>query len=275
MATMRLQGKVAIVTGASAGIGNGIAKRFAKEGAKLVVTRHRGQLTELQKFVEGQGGEMIAVQTDTSKTADVNRLVKTALDKYGRVDIACSVAGTLSWARIEDITDEEWDRILQSDLFGTFRLVRALLPVMKKQKYGRIILTSSIEGKVIGWPGRVHYCANKGGIDAMTRAIALEVARDGITVNALAPGPVDSRMIKSKASLGPTAAEGLAAFVPVGYLGTPEDIAGLATYLASEESRFVTGQSIVIDGGYTIGPVFEVPGQAPPPEIGKIARLED
>jgi 3-oxoacyl-[acyl-carrier protein] reductase len=104
--------------------------------------------------------------------------------------------------------------------------------------------------------------------------MALEVARDGITVNALAPGPVESRMIKSKASLG-TGAQNLAAYIPVGYLGQPEDVAGLALYLASEESRFVTGQSIVIDGGYTIGPVFEVPGQVSPPPIGKIAKLED
>jgi 3-oxoacyl-[acyl-carrier protein] reductase len=272
---MRLKGRVALVTGASAGIGGGIAKRFAEEGARLAVTQHRGALTDLERYVDSIGGEMISVKTDTSSTEDVNRFVATAVAKYGRIDIAVSVAGSLSWARVEDITDEEWDRILQSDLFGTFRLVRAVIPTMKKQRYGRIVLTSSIEGKVIGWPGRVHYCAGKGGIDAMTRALALEVARDGITVNALAPGPVESRMIKSKASLGEMAAKNLAAYIPVGYMGLPEDVAGLALYLASEESRFLTGQSIVIDGGYTIGPVFEVPGQVAPPAEGRIARLED
>ncbi|MDA4137145.1 MAG: SDR family oxidoreductase [Thaumarchaeota archaeon] len=272
---MRLQGRVAIVTGASAGIGNGIARRFAQEGARLAVTQHKGPLTELERYVDSIGGEVLVVKADTSSTEDVNRFVAATVERYGRVDIACSVAGSLSWARVEDITDEEWDRIMQSDLFGTFRLVRAVLPTMKKQRYGRIVLTSSIEGKAIGWPGRVHYCANKGGIDAMTRALALEVARDGITVNALAPGPVESRMIRSKASLGVTAAKNLASYIPVGYMGLPEDVAGLALYLASEESRFLTGQSIVIDGGYTIGPVFEVPGQVAPPSKGKIAKLED
>jgi 3-oxoacyl-[acyl-carrier protein] reductase len=272
---MRLRGQVAIVTGASAGMGAAIAKRFAQEGAKLAVTQHHRALDELQEYVRGIGGELLIVKADTSKTDDVNRFVETALQKYGRIDIACTLAGSLSWARIEDITDQEWDRILQADLFGTFRIVRAVVPTMKRQKYGRIVLTSSIEGKTIGWPGRVHYCANKGGIDAMTRAIALEVARDGITVNAIAPGPVESRMIKSKASLGEEAVRKLAAYIPVGYLGKPEDVAALALFLASEESRFITGQSIVVDGGYSIGPVFEVPGQLPPPREGDIARLED
>ena len=273
---MKLENRVAVVTGATSGIGNAIARRLASDGANLAVTEHRSSADELKRDVEAMGRKILSMKTDMRSTSDVNLLVKTALDTFGHIDILCSVAGTLSWGRVEDITDDEWDNLVDSDLKGTFRLVRAVLPAMKRQGYGRIILTSSIEGKVIGWPGRVHYCAAKGGIDSMVRALALEVAKSGITVNAIAPGPVDTNMIKSKASLGEVATRNFARFVPVGYVGEPEDVAGLVSYLASKESRFLTGQSIVIDGGYSIGvESLSIPGENPPPPAGKVVRRED
>jgi 3-oxoacyl-[acyl-carrier protein] reductase len=272
---VRLGGRVAIVTGASTGIGNGIAKRFSLEGAKLSVTEYRTPLTELLSYVQGLGREILSTKVDMHSTPQVNELVKKTLEAYGRIDILASVAGSVSWGRIEDITDEEWDYVVGGDLMGTFRLVRAVVPAMKKQRYGRMILTSSIEGKAVGWPGRVHYCAGKGGIDAMTRGLALELAKDGITVNAIAPGPIESNMIKSKASLGEEATRNLVRYIPVGYMGQPEDVAALAVYLASEEARYMTGQSMVIDGGYIIGPGAELPGANPPPPEGKVFRRED
>jgi 3-oxoacyl-[acyl-carrier protein] reductase len=273
--TMKLKGKIAIVTGASSGIGNGIARRFAQEGARLAVTEYHSPLDQLQSFVDSVGTEMISVKTDMRSTPEVNRFVAKVLDKYGRIDILASAAGSLSWARIEDISDEEWDNIVDGDMKGTFRAVRAVVPIMRRQKSGRMILMSSIEGKAIGWPGHVHYCAGKGGIDAMIRSIALEVARDGITVNGIAAGPIESRMIKSKSSLGPEGLRNLVPFIPVGFMGQPEDIAALATFLASDEARYITGQSIVVDGGYIIGPILDVPGANPAPPSGCVYRRED
>ncbi|HEC63714.1 MAG TPA: SDR family NAD(P)-dependent oxidoreductase, partial [bacterium] len=150
---MRLKDKVAIITGVSTGIGKAAAIRFAQEGAHLVITRFQNPVTEVEQAAENAGRKTIVVKVDMRKTEDVNQLVDTAIKEFGRIDIAFSNAGILSWARCEDITDEEWDFVVDCDLKGTFRLFRAALPVMKKQKYGRLLATTSISGSVWGWPG--------------------------------------------------------------------------------------------------------------------------
>lgn len=249
-ASQRLDGRTALVVGGARGIGGGIAARFAAEGARVVIAD-----TEVEAgkaFVESLGGPEKArfIETDISKLADAERAVAEAVTHFGGLDIAVQNAGIFPWTLIENIEPEEWDAVLGVNLRGTFLVARAALPTMRAAGYGRMIFTSSITGPRVSSPGHGHYSASKAGINGFIKSAALEFAGYGITVNGIEPGNILTEGMKA----GRSAAfiKGMEDSIPLGRLGTPEDIAHAALFLASEESSYITGTTIVVDGGQTL-----------------------
>jgi NAD(P)-dependent dehydrogenase (short-subunit alcohol dehydrogenase family) len=248
---MRLKGKVAIVTGGGTGIGKAIALEFAKEGAKVAITgRRSNKLQEAIDEIKKKGGEAIAITGDVSKPSDVDRMVKTAVDRFKRLDILVNCAGVLFSADLAHHTEKIWDDTLDINLKGSFLCIQRAVPEMLKQGKGKIINISSIAGQ-IGFPNSVAYCASKGGIMGMTKALAMELAPLKINVNDLAPGdtetPLNEHLLKD-----PEYLRGRVENTPYGRVGKVSDIAPGALYLASDESDFVNGITLTIDGGLII-----------------------
>jgi 3-oxoacyl-[acyl-carrier protein] reductase len=248
--SQRLDGRVALVVGGARGIGGGIAARFAAEGARVVIADTEIEAGEA--FVVSLGGPEKArfIKTDISKQADAERAVAEAVTHFGGLDIAVQNAGIYPWTLIENIEPEEWDAVLGVNLRGTFLVARAALPVMRAKGYGRMIFTSSITGPRVSSPGHGHYSASKAGINGFIKSAALEFAGYGITVNGIEPGNILTEGMKA----GRSAAfiKGMEDSIPLGRLGTPEDIANAALFLASDESAYITGTTIVVDGGQTL-----------------------
>ena len=239
----RLDGKSAVVIGAARGIGEGIAARFAEEGANMIIgdTEVAAGLDTAARV----GG--VFVETDISRVEDAERIVATAVDRFGRLDILVQNAGIYPWTMIEDITPEEWDQVMAVNLRGTFIAARTALAPMKSAGSGRMIFTSSITGPHVTSPGHGHYSATKAGINGFIKAAALEFAAYGITVNGVEPGNILTDGMKAHRS-----AEFIAAMehaVPLGRLGTPRDIADAFLFLASDEASYITGTTITVDGG--------------------------
>lgn len=247
----RLAGRVAIVTGGSRGIGRGIADLFAREGARLVVVgRDRTSGEEAVAAIGRAGGEAIFVAGDIARAETSTTMVATALDRFGRLDILCHNAGIFPEARLDDMTEAEWDRVIAVNLKSTFLATKACLKPMRTQRYGRIVLTSSITGPIVGNPGLAHYSASKAGMEGFIRTAAIECAADGITINAVEPGNILTEGLA--ATLGRKHIDAMTAAVPMGRLGEPIDIAWAALFLAGDEARYITGQRIVVDGGQTL-----------------------
>jgi 3-oxoacyl-[acyl-carrier protein] reductase len=246
---MKLKDKVAIITGAGQGIGKEIALTFAREGAKVVVTDITGKEKEVAEEIERMGGEAIALKVDVSKMEDAKKMAEEALKAFGRIDILVNNAGIYPSKPFVEMTESDWDKVINVNLKGTFNCTKAVVETMIKQKYGKIINITSIAGTVVGFPQLTHYCASKAGITGFTRALALELAPYGINVNAIAPGPIET---PGTQALGKEAYENFKKLIPIGRWGKPEDIANLAVFLASDESSNITGQVIVSDGGYTV-----------------------
>ncbi|MHB8903699.1 MAG: SDR family NAD(P)-dependent oxidoreductase [Patescibacteria group bacterium] len=241
---MRLENKVAIVTGAASGIGLAIANTFVSEGAKVVYADL--DLKELKL----DGAKAMFVKCDVSKRAEVAALVKAAVDKFGSLDIMVNNAGVGTTGSILDATDETWDKTIGVNLSGTFYGSQLAAQIMKEKGVkGSIINLSSILGTV-GLPGTVSYCASKGGVVQLTHAGALDLAPLGIRMNAIAPGFIVTNMTKDMLTN-----EGFNKLVksntPLGYVGEAQDIANAALYLASDDSKYVTGEIIHVDGGWT------------------------
>lgn len=244
----RLDEKVAIVTGSGRGIGRAIARVFAAEGAKVLVVDldeagGGGTVDEIQKT----GGVASSVKADISKKPDTEKMTRTAIERYGRIDILCQNAGIYPEVRIENMTEADWDRVHATNLRGTFLTVKACLPQMKIQKYGRIVITSSITGPKTGNPGLAHYAATKAGINGFIRTAAIEFAKYNITVNGVEPGNILTEGMKIQ--LGQDYIRAQEQSIPLGKLGEPEDVAYAMLFLASDESKYITGQTIVVDGG--------------------------
>ena len=247
----RLQDKVAIITGASKGIGVGIAELFAKEGAKVVISsRSEKDLKKVADEIRKHGGEVTYVVADITKPEDMKRLAALAVKKYGRIDILVhNAAGIYPPARVDVMTNEEWHEAIHTNLDAVFYAVKAVVPTMEKQHYGRIVFTSSISGPRVGLPTKSHYTASKSGMNGFMKTIAIELAKYNITVNAVEPGNIMTEGLKlnSKKIIAERARA-----VPMKRLGTIDEVAYAHLFLASDEARYITGQSIIVDGGQTL-----------------------
>ena len=248
---MRLQNKVAIITGAGSGIGKATAILFAKEGAKVVVANRRvdkGEATVLE--IKNLGGEAIFVQTDVSKWEDVDRMVSKAVETYGKVDILINNAGIVRFGPLHQTDEAIWNEIININLKGVFYCMKRVIPEMLKIGKGKIVNIASIAG-LVGFDQIGPYCASKGGIIALTREAALEYAKNKINVNVIAPGVIKTEMTEGMLA-DEEVKKGFESQTPYPRLGEPEDIAYAALYLASDEADFVTGEVLVVDGGWTV-----------------------
>jgi 3-oxoacyl-[acyl-carrier protein] reductase len=245
-----IAGKSVIVTGASKGIGKGIARVFARNGAKvLIVSRHQSEAEASAAELNKAGGQTAAFSADVTKLADMQAMAEKAADAFGGIDVLCANAGIFPQSRIEDLSPEEWDSVMATNLKGSFLAVKACLPYLKRSSQPRVVLTSSITGPVTGFPGWTHYGATKAGQLGFMRTACIELARHGITINAVLPGNV---ITDTLASLGEEYLRTMAASVPLGKLGTVEDIGYAALFLASKEAGYITGQTIIVDGGQIV-----------------------
>jgi 3-oxoacyl-[acyl-carrier protein] reductase len=242
-----LAGRSVIVTGASKGIGRGIAQRFAAAGcAVLVVSRKIAEAAAVVREITAAGGRAQAYSADVTQPDQTAAMAAAAIAAFGRLDILCANAGIFPAAKLGEMTAADFDEVLGTNLKGTFLCVTACLAAMKAQRRGRIILSSSITGPVTGFPGWAHYGASKAGQLGFMRTAAIELAPFGITVNAVLPGNIATEGL---AGMGEEYIRGMEAAVPMRRLGTVADIANAALYFASDEAAYVTGQSLVIDGG--------------------------
>ncbi len=248
---MRLENKTAIITGAGSGIGRAIAVIFAKEGAKVVVAdlNEKGG-EETVKQIESKGGEAVFIKTDVSKDECINKMAETCLSKFGRIDILVNNAGIVKSGSLAETSEEDWDQVMNIDLKGVFLGSKRVVPEMEKQGKGKIVNTASIAG-LVGFNELSAYCAAKGGVIALTREMALELAPKNINVNCIAPGVIKTAMTEGMLE-DPAAKKDLEDSTPYPRLGEPEDIAYAALYLASDESDFVNGEVLVVDGGWII-----------------------
>jgi NAD(P)-dependent dehydrogenase (short-subunit alcohol dehydrogenase family) len=248
---MRLQQKTAVITGGGTGIGKGIALLFAKEGAQVVVSgRRKEPLEETVLEIETAGGKALAISTDVSQMTQVQQLVEQTVQTFGAVDILVNNAGVYIAHDTLEMTDEEWNMVMSVDLKGVWHAAQAVIPQMLKQGKGKIINISSIAG-LIGFEQSAAYCAAKGAVVNLTREMALDYAPKKIYVNGIAPGLIDTDMTKFVLTDAATKKTFLDK-TPVGRIGLPQDIAYAAVYLASDESDFMVGQTMVVDGGWTI-----------------------
>jgi 3-oxoacyl-[acyl-carrier protein] reductase len=244
--TLRLENRVALVIGAARGIGEAIAARFVEEGAKVVIADREVEAGEAT--AERLGGQF--TQIDVSSFTDTRKAVGIAVAAYGTLDILVQNAGIYPWTLIENTSPEEWDAVLGVNLKGTFLAARAALPVMREKGYGRMIFTSSITGPRVTSPGHGHYSASKAGINGFIKSAALEFAGYGITVNGLEPGNILTEGVKQHRS--EAFIRTMQEAIPLGRLGTPRDIANAALFLASDDAAYITGTTVVVDGGQTL-----------------------
>jgi len=238
------------VTGASKGIGKGIARVFASNGAKVsLVSRDLAQAEAAAAEIRSVGGIASAVAADISNPEDCARMARTAAERQGGIDIVCCNAGIFPSARLGEMSVAQWDQVLDINLKGTFLTVNACLPGLKARGKGRIIVTSSITGPITGYPGWSHYAASKAGQLGFVRTAAIELAPHNVTVNAVLPGNIFTEGVEV---LGPEYIARMTSAIPQRRLGSVDDIAYAALFLASDEASYITGQTIVVDGGQVL-----------------------
>lgn len=248
----RLEGKVAIVTGGNAGIGEAIAKRFAEEGASVVVTGRRQQeLDRVVSLIRHNKGKALAVAGSVTDEAHAQEVARRTLDSFGRIDILVNNAGLGDFGkRLHETDDATWATVLDVNLTGVFRITRAVIPQMLKQGRGSIINISSV-ASLVGLPTLPAYAASKGALDALTRALAIDYAKDGIRCNVVNPGLINTPMA-APLMANPDLLQPILAQYALRRPGTPEEVANMVLYLASDEAAWVTGATFPIDGGMTI-----------------------
>lgn len=244
----RLHGKVAIITGSGQGIGEAIAQLFAREGAAVVVNARTGEhVSRVVDTIVQQGGIAHGVTADIGSLQGVDALIDSAASRFQHIDILVHNAGIFPFSLLEDLEDDAWNEVIGVNLTSAYRLTHACIPHMKERRDGRILFTSSVQGNRVAIPGCAHYAASKGGINGLIRAAALELSSYGITVNGVEPGLVltpgtESVISKEKQRQW-------AKYVPLKRWGKPVEIAHAMLYLASAEASYVTGQTLVVDGG--------------------------
>jgi 3-oxoacyl-[acyl-carrier protein] reductase len=253
-----ISGRSVLVTGGTKGIGKGIAAGFAAEGANVVIVGRHREAGERAAAELGQGGRTVSfVQADVSSAGSCAAAVAAAQERHGGLDIVCCNAGIFPAATLAEMTPEQLEEVLATNLKGTFFVVQAAIPALRRSGRGRVILTSSITGPITGYSGWSHYGASKAGQLGFMRSAALELARSGITVNAIMPGNI---ITEGLADLGPEYLRSMEASIPLGRLGSIEDIASAALFLASDQAGYITGQTLVIDGGQTVPESLEAMG---------------
>lgn len=253
---MRLAGKVAVITGGGSGIGRATALAFAREGARLaLVDRDPAGANETAALVTAQGGEVMVCISDVGEPGTADRDAAAILARFGRIDILFTAAGFSVGGTIMTTSPEDWERVFRANVGGTWLWARAVVPTMRAQGGGAIVTTAS-QLAIAGGAGNAAYIAAKGAILSLTRTMALDFAADGIRVNALAPGAIDTPMLRRSfgRAADPAAAEAKSvARHPLGRLGRPEEIAEAALYLASDAAAFTTGTTLAVDGGWLAG----------------------
>ena len=247
---MKLEGRVALVTGASRGIGAAIALRVAKAGAKVGVNYHTGgdAASEVVGAIAASGGEAFALGGDVSQADEVNSMVRVVVETWGRLDILVNNAGITRDKLLLRMSPDEWDEVINVNLRGAYLCIRAVLPHMMRQRHGRIVNLSSVVG-LSGNPGQANYAASKSGLIGITKSMAREVASRNITVNAVAPGYITTAMVER---LPEQAQQDVLARIPVGRFGAPEDVAAAVAFLCTDEAGYITGQVLGIDGGLAV-----------------------
>ncbi len=247
----KLEDKVAIITGAARGNGEGAARVMAREGAIVVLTDVLDKVHETAKSIREQGYQTISFTMDVTKPAEVNQVVQEVLKQFGRVDILDNNAGIGGGGALVNLPDDVRDHVFDVNIKGMFNCTKAVLPGMIKRKYGKIINISSVTGPIVSIPGSCAYAATKGAIWGFTKALAIDVAQYNINVNAICPGWIDTPMLRRRPDAD-SRLKRLATTVPMGRLGTIEELGELVAFLASDESKYITGTPIVIDGGSTL-----------------------
>ncbi len=248
----RLTGKTALITGAGTGIGRACALQFAREGARLVLAARRPEpISAVAEVVHNAGGEAYAVRCDVTSATDAERAVSAAITRFGRLDIVVNNAGGLFVGTAEQTSEEEWDRLMDVNAKGVFLMCRAAIPFMRRAGRGSIVNVGSILG-IIGMKNRAAYCASKGAVAQLTKALALDHAEDGIRVNCICPAVVETELVQGLFTSQPdpaAARRAREATIPLGRIGQPDDVAGFAVFLASDESSWITGATFPLDGG--------------------------
>ena len=251
--SMRLEGKVAVVTGGGGGLGSLAARAFAAAGADVVVVgRTAASLEAAADAVRSSGRRAAAIVADVTRSTDVNRMVERAVGEFGRIDILLNNAGVTSPKTVVELTDEDWHRIMDTSATGAFYCARAVAPAMMRQRDGAIISMGSILS-ARGMAHRTAYSAAKAAVANFTRALALELGPHGIRVNAIAPTVIVTDLNRALVRTQAQLYQAVLDRTPLGRLGEPEDIAGALVFLASPAARFVTGQTLFVDGGFTAG----------------------
>ncbi|NWF73697.1 MAG: SDR family oxidoreductase [Nitrospirae bacterium] len=248
----RLSGKIAVITGGSAGIGEAIAKVFAREAASVVITgRRQGELDRVVNDIVKEKGKAFAVVGSVTDESNVQETVRRTIERFGRLDILINNAGVGDFGRrLHEIDDATWAHVLDVNLSGVFRMMRAALPQMLKQGKGAIVNISSV-ASLVGLPTLPVYAASKGALDAMTRALAVDYAKEGIRCNVVNPGLIDTPMAAPLMS-NPEQLDPILSHYPIRRAGKPEEVAEMVLYLASDEAAWVTGGTFPLDGGMTI-----------------------
>ena len=242
----RLEGHTAVVTGAGRGIGEAIAEAFAKEGATvLCVSRNPGNCQSVAESICSFGGQADAFPMDVADKANIAEVCQMLLERYPKVDILVNNAGIIRDKLFIKMSDDDWEQVLFTDLFSAFYICKQFVPSMARNRWGRIINMASVSG-VMGNAGQTNYAAAKGGLIGFTKSLAKELAGRAVTVNAIAPGFVDTQMAQS---LGAETLEQVKKMIPSKRLGTAEDVANAAVFLASDEASYITGQVLHLNGG--------------------------
>ena len=245
---MELKDKVAIITGAAKGIGRGIVLAFAKEGCHVVVSDiDESGCKDTAAEAEKTGVKALVIRCDVSRKSEVDQLISKTVDTFGSPDILVNNAGIFPFVPFADMTEEDWDNVLDVNLKSAFLCSQA---AVKQMKEGGMIINISSIASVIGYQGLVHYCASKGGMNAMTRALALELAEKKINVNGIAPGAIETP--GATGGMSDEMKEQTLSAIPWNEMGRPDDIAQAVLFLASPKSRYITGQTLVVDGGWTL-----------------------